>query len=85
MIQNRKSVQYGGTRNDGAKRVFWNGKPAGWLMPGASQATLESSPGIQGWSHPRGKVATRLWEGNAVAIFASHWERKWKTTYPLSS
>lgn len=61
------------------------GRPLGVLMPIASQATLEASPGIQGWSHPRGKVATELMETDAVAIFADHWERKWQTTYPLSS
>jgi hypothetical protein len=56
----------------------------GRLMPEASQATLEASPGIQPWSHPRGKVSVELDNPNSVADFASHWERHWRRTYPLS-
>jgi hypothetical protein len=56
----------------------------GRLMPEASQATLEASPGIQAWSHPRGKVATRLFDkGASILQFSKYWERHWQRTYPL--
>lgn len=61
------------------------GRQIGVLMPIASQATLEASPGIQGWSHPRGKVVTKSFDASSVASFAAHWERKWRHTYPLDS
>ena len=56
----------------------------GVMKAPASQATLEASPGIQGWSHPRGKVSVRLDDPGSVANFAEHWERHWRRTYPLS-
>ena len=88
MIQNRSNngVRYGRTREDGAVRVFWDGKPAGWLMPPVSEMTLEASPGIQGWSHPRGKVSTKLQDGGASILkFSDHCKRHVLPTYPLSS
>jgi hypothetical protein len=85
MIQNKSSVQYGVVRGDGATRVFFNGKPAGWLMPEASETTLEASPGIQGWSHPRGKVSTEMFDSTSVARFADHWERRYRRSYPYAS
>lgn len=88
MIQNRSNngVRYGRTREDGAQRVFFDGKPAGWLMPQASQATLEASAGIQQWSHPRGKVATKLWDGGASILdFSAYWEKHYQKTYPFAT
>jgi hypothetical protein len=61
------------------------GQHIGRLMPQADQATLEASPGIQNWSHPRGKVATRLWDDTSVERFAQHWSRNWAGTYPYDS
>ena len=60
------TVHYGLVQENGDRAVWFDGKPAGILKAPASQLTLESSPGIQGWSHPRGKVATKMFEPNAV-------------------
>ena len=59
--------------------------PSGYLMPEASQATLEASPGIQSWSSPRGKVCTEQYDDCSVARFAEHWERRYRRTYPYAS
>ena len=77
-----------GERSDCPRRIIAEEqdgtiRQAGWLMPRIDQATVEASPGIQSWSHPRGKVSTELYDENSVARFAAHWERKWRTTYPL--
>lgn len=64
---------------DGVYRIV------GTLMPPASQATLEASPGIQRWSNPRGKVATRMFDPDAVRKFAIQWSRNWAMDYPLDN
>jgi hypothetical protein len=59
------------------------GQCFGTLMPMASQATLEASPGIQGWSHPRGKVSTSLYDGGATILsFSDHCKKHLIPTYP---
>ncbi len=78
-------LKYGPEQPDGSREITLNGKAYGVLRPTVSQKTLEASPGIQSWSHPRGKVAVKLWDDTSVARFADHWERKWRTTYPLAS
>ena len=73
---------------DGSRNVSFRSRESGWipagrLMPRIDQATAEASPAIQSWSHPRGKVSTELFDESSVARFAKHWEKKWRTTYPL--
>jgi len=60
-----------------------SGRCMGTLSAGATQATLEASPGIQTWSSPRGKVATRMMDRSAVVKFGAQWSRNWPSTYPL--
>lgn len=57
--------------------------PSGYLMPQASQRTLEASPGIQSWSHPRGKTSTELYDGGATILsFSDYCKRHLIPTYP---
>lgn len=70
---------------DGSRSMYADGKCIGRLMPPASQATLEASPGIQQWSNPRGKVATRMFDPDAVRKFAIQWSRNWAMDYPLDN
>lgn len=63
-----------------------DGNCIGRLYDGATEETLEASPGIQQWSHPRGKVATKLADGGAsIANFSAYWERHYGRTYPFHS
>lgn len=69
----------------GAKRVWIDGRPGGWLMPEISQATAEASPGIQTWSHPRAKGGpdVRLADGGASIIsFSDYCKKRLIPTYP---
>ncbi len=80
----RGSIEYLQALNaDGSRSMYVDGKCIGRLMPGASQATLEASPGIQSWSNPRGKVSTRMFDPDAVTKFSRQWSRNWAETYPL--
>jgi len=78
-------IKYGFVRQDGSRSMHVDGKCIGKLMPGASQATLEASPGIQTWSNPRGKVATRMFDPDAVRKFGVQWSRNWAMDYPLDN
>ncbi len=86
-----KTTHIGPELADGRRPVsFYRGPeqgwvPSGYLMPQASEKTLEASPGIQGWSHPRGKVSTEMYDPTSVARFAEHWERRYRRTYPYAS
>ena len=71
---------------DGSKLMHdEQGNCLGRLMPTVSQATLEASPGIQTWSNPRGKVATKMFSPDGVEIFARQWSRNWAESYPFDS
>lgn len=67
---------------DGSREMYVNGACIGRLMPEVSQATLEASPGIQNWSHPRGKVSTKLFDPSSPERFAKQWSRNWSGSYP---
>ncbi len=69
---------------DGSRVVLSNGQRIGSIMPPIDQGTIEASPGIQNWSHPRGKVSTKMFDGGAsVAQFSVYWERHYARTYPM--
>ncbi len=80
-------LEYGSEFADGSRQVFAQidgvYRSLGTLSGGASQATLEASPGIQSWSNPRGKVSTHMFDPDAVAKFSRQWSRNWAETYPL--
>jgi hypothetical protein len=83
--ESKMSIEYGAFNRDGSRHMWVGDICIGKLMPSASQATLEASPGIQSWSSPRGKVATKMFDPDAVTKFNAQWSRNWAETYPLDT
>ena len=89
-----RQTRLGITREDGARQVLMLREleqgvkvwvVSGWQMPTITQATIEASPGIQAWSSPRGKVATKLFDGGATILsFSDYCKRHLLPTYPLT-
>ncbi len=83
-------LEYGDTLPNGWREVFAmiDGiyTCIGRIAPPMSQATAESSPGIQSWSHPRAKGGpnVKLQDGGASLLdFSAYWERHYQRSYPL--
>lgn len=64
-------VTYGQTREDGARRVYFDGEPSGWLMPRISEVLRAESRGIR-----PAKRTESLYDGGATLInFSEHYAR----------